>query len=495
MSNTPASQSSTSALEALKQASDRSVLVIGDVMLDRFQYGAVDRVSPEAPIPIFTFEHEESMLGGAGNVVRNLLALGARSTFLSVIGDDATGKRLLTLVAQENQLVPYLLPERERISTEKTRFVSGTQQLLRADHETRAPISASTEAKLTEIVSSEIEQHQAVILSDYGKGVLTPKLVRAAIDAAKGAGVPVFVDPKQRDLSLYSGATVISPNAKEFLLAAGRDQWDDATFLSDATRLIKVHDIQALLVTRGAAGMSLITKDGVHTHIPAQARDVFDVSGAGDTAIATLALAVACGIGLADAVGMANLAAGIVVGRLGTAVVHHTDLTTALHAQHSLEMHEKILTLPLACDAVANWKREGLTVGFTNGCFDIMHAGHVTLLNDARAQCDRLVVGVNSDASVKRLKGESRPVNAEDDRALLLAAIRSVDAVVIFGEDTPLELLSALKPDVLMKGADYTKATVVGAELVESYGGRIVLLALKDGYSTTGIIKKAAVGS
>jgi len=302
----------------------------------------------------------------------------------------------------------------------------------------------------------------------------------------------VFVDPKQRDLSLYDGATLISPNAREFLLATGREGWSEETFVTDALTLINTHRLEGMLITRGAAGMSLITKDGTHTHIPTQARDVFDVSGAGDTAIATLALGVACGIALPEAAMMANLAAGIVVGRLGTAVVHHSDLTTALHAQQSLAMHEKILTLPLARDAVANWKRDGLSVGFTNGCFDIMHAGHVTLLNDARAQCDRLVVGVNSDASVKRLKGESRPVNAEEDRALLLAAIRSVDAVVVFEDDTPLALIEALKPDILMKGADYTRATVVGADKVEAYGGRVVLLPLKDGYSTTGILRKVA---
>lgn len=478
-------------LDALMRAPDMRVLVIGDVMLDRFLYGSVERISPEGPIPVFTFERESRMLGGAGNVVRNLLSLGAQATFLSVIGDDAVGKQLLGLVEKEARLMPYLFTEKGRVSTKKTRYVAAGQQLLRADHETAHAISDATAAQLIDLITTETAQHQAVVLSDYGKGVLTEAVVRAAIDAARAAHIPLLVDPKRRDLSLYKGATLISPNAKEFLLATGREQYEPVQADADASALITDLALDALLVTRGRDGMQLACADGARYHIPAQARDVFDVSGAGDTAIATLAVGMACGIAVQDAAAIANLAAGIVVGRLGTAVVHHTDLTTAIHQQQSMALTHKIMPLHVARDQIANWKREGLRVGFTNGCFDIMHAGHVTLLNDAKSRCDKLIVAINADASVKRLKGDTRPVNAEHDRALLLSAIASVDGVVIFGEDTPLALLEALRPDVLMKGADYTKATVVGAELVESYGGSVELLPLKDGYSTTSIIARA----
>lgn len=482
----------SSSLDALMRAGDVRIFVLGDVMLDRFLYGSVERISPEGPIPVFTLERESRMLGGAGNVVRNLLSLGAQATFASVIGDDAVGKQLLGLVEKEEKLVPYLFTEKDRTSTKKTRYVAAGQQLLRADHETPHALLPATEAQLIELIESEVAQHQAVVLSDYGKGVLTPRVVAATIKAARAANIPVLVDPKRRDLSLYAGATLISPNAKEFLLATGRDHYDATDATRDAKALVTTLGLEALLVTRGRDGMQLTLADGSQHSIPAETREVFDVSGAGDTAIATLAVSVACGLALVDGARIANLAAGIVVGRLGTAVVYHSDLTTAIHQQQSLALTHKILPLPVACDQVTNWKREGLKVGFTNGCFDIMHAGHVTLLNDAKSRCDRLVVAINADASVKRLKGPSRPVNAEHDRAMLLAAIGAVDAVVIFEEDTPLALLEQLKPDVLMKGADYTKDTVVGASLVESYGGRVELLPLKAGYSTTDIIARAS---
>jgi D-beta-D-heptose 7-phosphate kinase/D-beta-D-heptose 1-phosphate adenosyltransferase len=490
VSTQEAPEFSQSALDLLRGAEERRVLVIGDVMFDRFIYGAVDRISPEAPIPVFNFEREAKMLGGAGNVVRNLLALGAQATFLSVIGDDVIGKQLLSLVGEESHLVPYLITEKGRTSSEKTRYVASGQQLLRADNESRAAITEASAAQLSSLIEAEIPGHHAVILSDYAKGVLTPALIRTAIDTAKKHNVPVFVDPKRRDMRAYAGATVISPNAKEFLFATAQDQWDDAAIAEQARALLKDVEAKALLITRGAQGMALVDNSGARTDIAAAAQEVFDVSGAGDTAIAALALSVACGMSLADAARTANLAAGIVVGRLGTAVVHQSDLSTALYAEHSVAMQHKILPLPLLRDKVANWRREGLTIGFTNGCFDILHAGHVTLLNDAAQHCDRLVVAINSDASVKRLKGPTRPVNNEMDRALLIAALSTVDAVAIFEEDTPLPLIEALKPDVLMKGADYTMETVIGAPLVKTYGGRVVLLPLKTGYSTTGTIAK-----
>ena len=462
----------------LGRIADANILCIGDIMLDRFMYGVVDRISPEAPIPVFTQQREERMLGGAGNVVRNILSLGAKASLAAVIGDDSVGNQLTGLVGSEERLMPSLITERGRLSTKKTRYVAASQQLLRSDFETRAPLRDETASKILEMVMPELAEHDAVILSDYGKGMLTPAICRTVIDAARAAGVPVFVDPKQRDVSVYAGATVLSPNLKELALAAAVDGFaDDAAIISAAQKLIKAHQFQYLLVTRGDQGMTLVDAEGLIAHLPAMAQQVFDVSGAGDTVIATLASTYAAGAPMTLAAELANLAGGIVVGRLGTAVVHRTDLTAALYT---------------ARDMCENWRRDGLTMGFTNGCFDIMHAGHISLLGDAKKRCDKLIVALNTDASVRALKGPTRPVNREMDRAQILAALGMVDAVVLFDDDTPLALIDLLRPDILMKGADYTREQVVGYELVESYGGRVELLPLKDGYSTTAIIKKAA---
>lgn len=471
------------------------VFCIGDIMLDRFIYGAVDRISPEAPIPVFVAEREERMLGGAGNVVRNLMSLGAQASFAAVLGDDGVGNHMTSLVGAEENLVPYLMTERGRISTQKTRYVAAGQHLLRTDRETREPLRAETVSKILDLTLPELASHQAIILSDYGKGTLTPALCQRVIAEAKRIGVPVFVDPKQRDVSVYAGATVLSPNLRELALAFGVDHFvNDEAIIAAASTLARTHQFQYVLTTRGEQGMTLVDAQGLVLHVDAAAQQVFDVSGAGDTVIATLAATYAAGAPMPMAAELANLAAGIVVGRLGTAVVHRSDLTTALYTHRAATLQRKILPMETACDMVANWRRDGLSVGFTNGCFDIMHAGHISLLAAARAKCDKLIVGLNTDSSVRALKGPSRPINAEMDRAQVLAALATVDAVVLFNEDTPLALIQALKPDVLMKGADYSRETVVGAEVVEAYGGRVELLPLKEGYSTSGIVDKISAG-
>lgn len=475
----------------LDRLSDMRVLCVGDIMLDRFIYGHVARISPEAPIPIFTADREARMLGGAGNVVRNLLSLGASASFAAVVGDDAVATQLTTLVGAEARLVPYLITERGRLSTKKTRYVAASQQLLRSDSETKTAIKEDTANKILELIVPELANHDAIILSDYGKGVLTATMCRTIIDAAREKKIPVFVDPKQRDVSIYAGATVLSPNVKELTLAAGVDGFaNDAELIEAASSLARTHRFQYVLTTRGERGMTLVDAKGLVAHVDATASEVFDVSGAGDTVIATLAATYAAGAIMPLATELANLAGGIVVGRLGTAVVHQSDLTAALYTHRAIALQQKILPRDTALATITNWQRDGLSVGFTNGCFDILHSGHVQLLSDARAHCDKLIVALNTDASVRGLKGPTRPVNAEMDRAQVLAALGGVDAVVLFDEETPLALLTLLKPDVLMKGADYTKEKVVGWELVESYGGRVELLPLKDGYSTTNIIKK-----
>lgn len=467
------------------------VLCVGDVMLDKFVYGHVERISPEAPIPVFAIKDEQVMLGGAGNVTRNLVSLGAHTVLVSVIGNDKIGRDVAAMIGKEERILPYLITEPSRITTTKTRYVAGSHQILRADHEVQTSINEDTARMLLDSVISELDKVDVVLLSDYGKGVLTRQVLHDIIAAAREKNKPVVIDPKSRDFSLYHGATVISPNLNELTNAATRDLKGDEEIVDAARQLMKTYDIGNILVTRSKEGMTLVTPTEAH-HIRARSHEVFDVSGAGDTAIATLALSIATGLPIAYSAELANIAAGVVVGKVGTAIITQQDLQTELFVHEKTSGTHKILTLSDAKTMVERWRREGKTVGFTNGCFDIMHSGHITMLNRTKAHCERLIVGLNSDASVKRLKGEKRPVNSEIERALMLASLSVVDMVVIFSEDTPIALLEALRPDVLAKGADYQKHQVVGHELVEGYGGKVILIPLKEGYSTTNIIKKMA---
>ena len=474
-------------IDALAQA---RVLCVGDLMLDRFVYGAVDRVSPEAPIPVLRIEREAAMLGGAGNVAANLLALGAGCRFVSVVGDDGAGAEVRQLVAAETGTADGIVVEPARQTTLKTRFIGGRQQLLRADAETVAPIKAASAAAVLAAARAALGQVGAVVLSDYGKGVLTDALVADLIAAARAAGLPVVVDPKGTDYRRYRGASIVTPNRKELMQATGLPADDDAEVEAACRHLIATCGIDAVIATRSERGMSVVTRDGAAVHLPAEAREVFDVSGAGDTAVATLTAALSAGVDLDDAARLANLAAGIVVGKVGTAVVRAPELLAALHAQEWRHGEAKVAAREEAAESVARWRHLGKRVGFTNGCFDLLHPGHISLLTQARAACDVLVVGLNSDASVKRLKGDSRPVQSETARATVLASLGCVDLVVVFGEDTPEQLIRALRPDVLVKGADYTVETVVGADFVQSYGGRVVLANLVAGQSTTNTIRR-----
>ncbi|MBP2315160.1 D-glycero-beta-D-manno-heptose-7-phosphate kinase [Azospirillum soli] len=473
-------------IESLSRA---RVLCVGDVMLDRFIYGSVDRVSPEAPIPVLRIEREASMLGGAGNVAANLMALGSACRFVSVVGEDPAGLEIVRLVARETGDGGGLVSEPGRQTTVKTRFIGNRQQLLRADAETVAAIDSAEEVMVA--ARTGMLTVGAVILSDYGKGVLTTDLAMQLIHAAREAGLPVVVDPKGDDYSHYRGASVVTPNRKELMQATGMPADTDAEVEAACRFLIDACGIEAIVATRSERGMSVVTRDRA-THLPAEAREVFDVSGAGDTVVATLTAALSVGIDLTDAARLANLAAGIVVGKVGTAVVRAPELLSTLHQQEWRHGEEKVATLAQAVEQAERWRQRGKRVGFTNGCFDLLHPGHISLLNQAKAACDVLIVGLNSDASVKRLKGETRPIQSETARATVLASLACVDRVVIFGEDTPETLIRALRPDVLVKGADYTIATVVGSDFVQSYGGSVVLAQLVEGQSTTNTIKRMA---
>jgi D-beta-D-heptose 7-phosphate kinase/D-beta-D-heptose 1-phosphate adenosyltransferase len=467
-------------------------LCVGDVMLDRFVYGHVDRISPEAPIPVLRIERETAMLGGAGNVVRNLVGLKAHVEFISVVGNDLAGREVTTLVGQLEGVEPHLLVQTKRPTTIKSRFVAGSQQLLRADAETIELVAETTEDDIIRLAEAALGECKVVIISDYAKGVLSARTVEQIIAAARAAGRPAVVDPKGADYKRYAGATVMTPNRRELAEASGLPTGSDDEVARAARRLIADFSLEAVLCTRGAEGMSLVAKDGTVHVIPARAREVFDVSGAGDTVVATLAAALAAGLDLAAAATLANAAAGIVVAKVGTAVAYADELVHALRHEDLAAEERKIVSLAEALDMAARWRRQGFKVGFTNGVFDLLHPGHVSLMRQARAACDRLIVGLNSDASVKRLKGPERPVQPEAARAAVLASLADVDLVVSFGADTPLKLIEALRPDVLVKGADYAIDQVVGAEQVRSWGGRVVLADITKGHSTSATIKRIA---
>ncbi|MGE0719687.1 MAG: D-glycero-beta-D-manno-heptose-7-phosphate kinase [Alphaproteobacteria bacterium] len=474
-------------VEALAAA---RVLCVGDVMLDRYIYGSVERISPEAPIPVLRIQREADTLGGAGNVLRNLLALGVETCFLSVVGDDAAGREIQAIIAAEERVEPHVLTERGRITPIKTRYVAGQQQLLRADRETVGQIGDAQREDLIHLARSAAVEQSVVVLSDYDKGVLRDGVAPGVIAAARAAGKTVVVDPKGTDYGRYRGANVLTPNRRELAEATGMPVGTAEEIVAASRRLIGRLDLDALLVTRSQDGMTLVERGGAIHHLPAEAREVFDVSGAGDTVLAVFAAAIGAGLSLLDAARMSNVAAGLVVGKIGTAVAHSVELARALRARDLGHGEVKMLPFAAALDRVRNWRQEGRAIGFTNGCFDLLHPGHVALLKAARAACDRLVVGINSDDSVTRLKGAGRPVQNEAARATVLSSLGDVDLVVIFAEDTPYNLIDALRPDVLVKGADYTIDQVVGADIVQARGGRVVLVDLVPGFSTTATVAK-----
>ena len=477
---------------AIRRLSRTSVMVIGDVMLDRYIYGSVERISPEAPIPIIRVERETAVPGGAGNVVRNLTALGAAVAFVSVVGDDQAGSDLTGLIGGQPGVEPWLLVEGARTTTVKTRYVSLGQQLLRADREQAQPLGAKLADRMLRIANDTLAATSVAVLSDYAKGVLSGNIPAQLIAAARQAGRRVVVDPKGADFARYAGADIVTPNRRELAEATGMPVDSEAGIVAAATALREQHGFGAVLVTRAEDGMTLLDETGAH-HFPAEAAEVFDVSGAGDTVVATLAAGLAAGLELKVAVRLANLAAGIVVGKVGTAVAREEELLGMLSPQASTL--RKIVTRDAAAEQVERWRRKGWRTGFTNGCFDLLHPGHVHLLEQARSQCDRLVVGLNSDASVRRLKGSARPVQPEAARAAVIASLASVDLVVIYEEDTPEETLDLLRPDLLVKGADYRLDQVVGADLIQGWGGKVWLAELLPGYSTTATVEKMAARS
>ncbi|MBE9605005.1 D-glycero-beta-D-manno-heptose-7-phosphate kinase [Acetobacteraceae bacterium H6797] len=479
--------SETDLADATRQLKRASVLVVGDAMLDRYVYGSVGRISPEAPVPVLTVEREVAMPGGAGNVVRNLTALGAAVAFISVVGDDQSGADLTGLVGGQPNVEPWLLVQGGRATTTKTRFIASGQQMLRADNEIARPIHPRLADRMVKIASDAVAATAVMVLSDYHKGVLSPEVTPRLIAAAQSAGRKVIVDPKGRDYAPYTGADLVTPNRRELQEATGLPIGTEEEITVAAQALRQRFSFGAVLVTRSEDGMSLFTADSVH-HLPAQAPEVFDVSGAGDTVVAVVAAALASGQSLLTGARLANVAAGIVVGKVGTAVARDGDILEALTPERGTL--RKVMSRSAVVEQVERWRRRGWRVGFTNGCFDLLHPGHVHLIEQSRSWCDRLVVGLNSDASVKRLKGPARPIQSEAARAAVLASLGAVDLVSIFDEDTPIELIKLVKPDVLVKGADYRVDQVVGGDLVQEWGGQVKLAELLPGNSTTATVAR-----
>jgi D-beta-D-heptose 7-phosphate kinase / D-beta-D-heptose 1-phosphate adenosyltransferase len=474
------------------------VLVVGDIMLDRYIHGEVDRISPEAPVPVIRHAQRYERAGGAANVAMNLAGLGCQTFLSGFWGNDAEQGEVAAILERAGidtvGVVSSSLP-----TISKTRIVGRMQQLLRLDIESRDLPPAVEAQRLLERATELVSKVHAVILSDYAKGALSPALCEALIRAARTAGVPVLADPKTPDFSKYSGATSVCPNLGELAAVTGVAAQHMDELLVAAQALVVEHDFKFLTVTMSEKGISVVRlpsegSTGVY-HSPARAREVFDVSGAGDTVIATLTAGLAAGLKIETAVELANLAAGIVVGKAGTVPIAGHELVAALTPSSGLTAGEKILDLDRIKLRVAEWRASGETIVFTNGCFDLLHVGHITLLEECHRFGTKLVLGLNADASVCRLKGPTRPIVGERERARVMAALAAVDAVVLFEEDTPLELIRALRPNVLVKGGDYTVETVVGHEDVIAAGGRVEIVPTVEGFSTTNIVSKLTAQS
>ena len=471
--------------------SGKRVSVIGDVMLDCYMSGEVNRISPEAPVPVMRVTSEKSVPGGAANVAANLAALGIAVELVGIAGQDAIRDELIECLRGTGDVnCSGIIAAAGRRTTRKLRIIGAHQQIVRVDHEDAYPCDGPLEARFVAAALEAANAADAVIVSDYGKGACSDRALRALLDHCTATGKKVLVDPKRRDFAVYRGATVVTPNRKELSDATGLPCETDEQAAA-AAAIVRRQCGADILLTRSEKGMSFFPIEGTPIHLPTVAQDVFDVSGAGDTVAAVLGAAMAADLPFLEGMRLANHAAGIVVSKLGTASITREELARSLLAETDggeiadgrLMSREALVALRWA------WEREKLTVGFANGCFDLLHPGHVSLIRQAAQSCDRLIVALNSDASVQRLKGPTRPIQSETARAEVMGALKGVAAVVLFAEDTPRELIDALQPDVLVKGADYTPEQVIGADVVTARGGRLLLAELSPGQSTTRLVQ------
>ena len=467
----------------LKEQKPR-ILVIGDLMIDHYLWGKCERISPEAPVQVVAVEKETSVLGGAGNVIHNLKALGAEVSVLSVVGDDANAKELRMLLQKIEVSDAHLFVQEGRNTSKKSRIIASGQQVIRYDKESTEDIDPSIQAQMIDPFDVMIEQYDTLLLSDYGKGVLTIELTQSLIGIAKEKGKKVLIDPKGTDYSKYKGATLLTPNKKEAMEASKIDIVDEATLLDAIKHLKEYCDLETSLITLSEEGIA-IYDDRLRTH-PTVAREVFDVTGAGDTVIASLGFALASGYSIDEAVKFANLSAGVVVGKIGSATATLNEIIEYESSLNKSTSNSHMKTLEEITLLSQELKNRGNKIVFTNGCFDIFHVGHVKYLEEAKSYGDVLIVGLNSDASVRRIKGENRPINIEDDRAYILASLKAVDYVVKFYEDTPYELIKAVQPHILVKGGNYKGKKVVGEDIADE----LRLVEFVEGKSTTKIIER-----
>ena len=466
------------------------VLTVGDLMVDRFVHGEVSRVSAEAPIPILARTHESVMLGAAGNVARNVAALGGEASLVGVVGQDAPAHEATALIGEEAGVEGFLIADAHRSTTVKTRFVAAGQQLLRLDLETTAPVGGEVEQRLVRTIHDAAKGAGAILLSDYGKGVATAAVIGACLAAAKAQGAMLIVDSKARGFARYGAADVVKPNAAELSRATDLPTGTDGEVEAALAKALDSSDCGAILVTRSAKGMSLAVRGEAARHFRRPPAEVFDTSGAGDTALAALGVALAAGADLHEAIDLALLASSVAVEKAGTATVTADELVEAELAAHRAPAEAKVAGVSRMVRDVACWRASGMKIGFTNGCFDILHPGHIAYLGQARGWCDRLIVGLNTDRSVRANKGPGRPVNPLETRALVLAGLACVDLVVPFDDETPEALIAAARPDILIKGSDYTDQGVVGHAIVTAYGGEVRLAAFVEGHSTTATLRR-----
>lgn len=465
-----------------------NIAVIGDLMIDEYIWGGCERISPEAPVQIISVSKESAVLGGAGNVLSNLSAFEAKVSLYSVIGDDANATLLQKLIHDLSLAQCTLVTESKRITTKKSRIIASGQQVLRFDDETTTAISLSSQVNLAEALQKNLAKYDAILLSDYGKGVLTPNLCKDIISYANALNIPVLVDPKGANYSKYKNATILTPNKKEATLASNINIRDEAT-LSKALQYFKKElNLKYALITLSEDGIALLDKKV--TTIPTVAREVYDVTGAGDTVLASLGVALASGLNIISACEFANKAAAVVVAKVGSATATLNEIEEYEHSLNKGQAESKIKDFEQITRISKRLRTQGRKLIFTNGCFDILHAGHVKYLEEAKSYGDTLILGLNSDESVSKLKGSSRPINSEDDRAYILASLEAVDYVVKFYGDTPYELIKTVQPHILVKGGDYEGKEVIGQDIAEE----LRLVQFVDGKSTTKTIEKIQKG-
>ena len=460
------------------------ILVVGDLMIDKYLWGECNRVSPEAPVQIINVKKETKVLGGAGNVANNLVSLGSSVEVLSVIGGCEISNELRELFNEINLSTDYLIEQKDRVTSKKTRIISAQQQVIRYDIESDEVINKESEKKLIEFFKSIVNKFELVILSDYGKGVLTNSVVQEIIRIANSIGIKVIVDPKGSDYSKYSSAYLLTPNKKEASEATGINISDENSLKSALTHLKESCKLNTSLITLSEDGIAIFD-DQFRSH-PTVAKEVFDVTGAGDTVIAALGYALATKQDIDSAVVLANLAAGVVVGKIGSATASFEEIISYESMLHHSSSEENIIPLKMFIKILNDLRKSKNKIVFTNGCFDILHVGHVKYLEKAKKLGDILIVGINSDSSVSRLKGEMRPINSLEDRSHIIASLKSVDYVIPFEEDTPIELIKAIVPDILAKGSDYKNKNVVGEEIAKE----LVLIDFVEGRSTSNTILK-----